>query len=88
MPKTSFVADRDSGTVAAAVNETAYEPSGSGLSVTVMDPDSVPTAVGAKVTISVQTDVAPNIDVQVPPVTLKSPALGPLKPSLSETGLV
>jgi len=47
--------------------------------------DSSPTAVGAKVTISEQDDAAPKVIVQVPPVTLKSLALPPVKPSLSET---
>ena len=90
LPKTSFVADRDSGMVANAVNETVYPDglSGSGLSVTVMVADSAPIAVGANVTISVQTEVFASVEVQVPPVTLKSPGLGPLKPSLSETELV
>ena len=74
--------------MASAVNETVYGPSGSGLSVTVMVADSVPVAVGAKVTISEQDALAASVEVQVPPVTLKSPELGPLKPSLSETGLV
>jgi hypothetical protein len=88
LPKTSFVADKDSGTVADAVNETGYGPSGSELSVTVIVADSVPTAVGAKVTINVHTALAASVEVQVPPVTLKSPGLAPVKPSLSETELV
>ena len=65
-----------------------YGRSVSGLSVTVMVADSVPIAIGAKVTINVQTDVFASVEVQVPPVTLKSLAFGPVKPSLSETGLV
>src|SRR5208337_1093333 len=71
-----------------AVRLTWYGPSGSGLSVTVSVADSAPTTVGAKVTISVQTVLAASVEVQVPPVTLKSPAFGPLKLSLSETELV
>lgn len=88
LAKTSFVADSDSGTVAIALNETVYGPSGSGLSVTVKVADSTPTAVGAKVTITEQAVLAASVEVQVPPVTLKSPALAPPKPSLSETALL
>ena len=88
LAKTNLVADSDSGTVAIALNETVYGPSGSVLSVTVKVADSIPTAVGAKVTITEQAVLAASVEVQVPPVTLKSPAFGPLKPSLSETALV
>jgi hypothetical protein len=49
--------------------------------------DSEPIEVGIKVTVSEQVAFAAKVEVQVPPVMLKSPAFGPLKPSLSETDL-
>ena len=61
---------------------------GSGLSETDSVADSVPRAPGVKVTVITQAVFGASVGVQVTPVTLKSPPLGPPKVSLSVTGWV
>lgn len=76
------------GIVGPVVIAMLYGPSGSGLSVTVKVAVSVPSTPGAKDTLSVQVLEAASVEVQVPPVTEKSAALGPPKASLNDTGWV
>ena len=77
------------GIVGPVVSATVCGPSGSGLSETVSVADSVPSTPGANDTVIVQAFDAARVEVQVPPpVTEKSLALLPLKPSLSVTGCV
>src|SRR5208283_1721828 len=63
------------GIVAPVLSATVCGLSGSGLSVTVSDADSVPSAPGVKVTAIVQVVLAARVVAQVPPVIEKSAAL-------------
>ena len=88
VPYASVVGEIVSGIVPETVNATLYGPSGSGPSETVNVADSLPSAPGANVTRIVHDVFAARFAVQVPPLTVKSPALGPLMMRPSETELV
>ena len=76
------------GIVGPVLSATVCGPSGSGLSETVSVADSVPSTPGVNATVIVQAFDAARVEVQVPPITEKSAALVPLKPSSSVTGCV
>ena len=59
---------------------------GSGLSETDSVADSVPSTLGLKYTIIEHAFRAARVEVQVPPPTVKSEGLAPLKVSLRLTG--
>lgn len=65
-----------------------YGLNGSGLSATAIVADSVPSTLGEKLTIIEHEPAAASVVVQVPPLTVKSAAFGPLKLSLRLTDWV
>jgi len=76
------------GIVGAVLSAIGYGLSGSGLSAMDSVPDSVPSAVAAKVTLSVHEVPAARVVVQVPPVIEKSAALVPPNCSFKVTAWV
>ena len=88
VPYASVVGRTLSGIVGPVLSATVYGASGSGLSETDSVADSVPSTLGEKCTIIEHAFSAPRLEVQVPPPTVKSPGLAPLKLSLNETGWV
>src|SRR5580698_6867192 len=86
VPYASVAGRTVSGIVGPVLSATVYGASGSGLSETDSVADSVPSALGEKCTIIEHAFSAPRLEVQVPPPTVKSPGLAPLKLSLNETG--
>ena len=88
VPYASVAGRTLSGIVGPVLSATVYGGSGSGLSETNSVADSVPSTLGEKCTIIEHAFSAPRLEVQVPPPTVKSPGLAPLKLSLNETGWV
>jgi hypothetical protein len=86
VPYASVAGRTLSGIVGPVLSATVYGGSGSGLSETNSVADSVPSTLGEKCTIIEHAFSAPRLEVQVPPPTVKSPGLAPLKLSLNETG--
>jgi hypothetical protein len=75
-----------SGIVGPVLSATVSGLNGSGLSETDIVADSVPSTLGEKLTMIEHALSAASVVVQVPPLTEKSVALGPLKLSLRVTG--
>ncbi len=88
VPYASFAGRTVSGIVGPVLSATVYGASGSGLSDTDSVADSVPSTLGEKCTIIEHAFSAPRLEVQVPPPTVKSVGLAPLKLSLNETDCV
>ena len=85
-PYASVAGRTVAGIVGPVVIATGLGLSGSGLSATDSVADSVPSALGEKLTIIEHDVSASRVVPQVPPLTEKSEGLAPLKDSLRATG--
>jgi len=86
VPYASVAGRTVAGIVGPVVIATGLGLSGSGLSATDSVADSVPSALGEKLTIIEHDVSASRVVPQVPPLTEKSEGLAPLKDSLRATG--
>jgi hypothetical protein len=88
IPYGSVIGATVSGIVPVTLKLTLWGLPGSGLSTTVKFADSLPSTPGVNVTFIVHDVLAGSVDLQVPPLTMKSAASGPLMLWLSETAML